>query len=779
MKKSLLLSLAAITAFSAAAAEPHQWSIKGNAYTADTLFHAEIGPGTTQTSIALSGNLKLRVFYTTVDLTNPYVDIRAAKAGNVFSQCQVLPNQAQQYDKEGARYFAGINADFFANSAPVANTIVNGEVFNCSNTNRTSWYMTDDKVPHIANLGYNGTCYFPDGSTHELNGINGNRGENGLNIYNLKHNGANSGTNKYGYEVSIEPIEGDLDFSGKSKYKVTSNPVGAGSMAIPEGGYVLSGHYANNSTAEYAGYLISKLKIGDEITLDLYPSLNGVNITQMASGIPIILQNGTPLDNESIDANLLSNRHPRTAIGYSADRKKLIMMIVDGRSAISAGVTSSELADIMREAGCDEAMNFDGGGSSALYTTALGYRNVPSDGTPRAVTNSVWAVYTAPDDNNVARLAFTKKVINLPKYGQYTPQLYAYNQYGLLFNTNFNDYTLSCDPELGTISEDGKTLFVTGTGNHNLTASCGDVTVTIPVVISSSAEPIFRLSEVVLDGTRDYKTEVTANVDGIEMPIDNLALTWSSDDETIATVDENGVISGVATGTTTVKGQIESQHKTITVNVQKPETNHIAVNAAGVTLSKINCKNESVTLGENGKSFDISFMLSSARAPRITAEFGTPLYSLPDSVAVDFTYSDVTVNTVVFSLTPNNGSAKVVNVSGPFTPNKVNRAMLPISDFTDVTDISSFPIKLTSIGFAITGSTSTQYKISVVDAHGVYNNASADQGGVNDIIADSDANDAEENAQYFDLLGRPATPSPEAPAVLIRRTPASTTKVIQ
>ena len=68
------------------------------------------------------------MFYTTIDLTNPYVDVRALKAGNKFSSCMTPEAQAKSADRQGARYFAGINGDFFANNDPCGSTVVDGEV---------------------------------------------------------------------------------------------------------------------------------------------------------------------------------------------------------------------------------------------------------------------------------------------------------------------------------------------------------------------------------------------------------------------------------------------------------------------------------------------------------------------------------------------------------------------------------------------------------------------------------------------------------------------------
>lgn len=59
-------------------------------------------------------------------------------------------------------------------------------------------------------------------------------------------------------------------------------------------------------------------------------------------------------------------RHPRTAVGITAD-KRMIWLIVDGRSEQSQGVNLNELAALMKECGCVDALNLDGGGSSAMW----------------------------------------------------------------------------------------------------------------------------------------------------------------------------------------------------------------------------------------------------------------------------------------------------------------------------------------------------------------------------------------------------------------------------
>lgn len=55
----------------------------------------------------------------------------------------------------------------------------------------------------------------------------------------------------------------------------------------------------------------------------------------------------------------------RTAAGFTADGK-VILFICDGRIASSDGATLTELAQIMKGLGCKSAVNFDGGGSTAM-----------------------------------------------------------------------------------------------------------------------------------------------------------------------------------------------------------------------------------------------------------------------------------------------------------------------------------------------------------------------------------------------------------------------------
>lgn len=87
--------------------------------------------------------------------------------------------------------------------------------------------------------------------------------------------------------------------------------------------------------------------------------------------------------------------HPRTAVGFSRDGRKMYMLTVDGRqSAYLQGLELDDLADAMIELGAHNALNLDGGGSSTMLarepgTTELKAVNTPSDGRERPVANGL------------------------------------------------------------------------------------------------------------------------------------------------------------------------------------------------------------------------------------------------------------------------------------------------------------------------------------------------------------------------------------------------------
>lgn len=86
--------------------------------------------------------------------------------------------------------------------------------------------------------------------------------------------------------------------------------------------------------------------------------------------------------------SFLQTNHPRTAIGFSKDRKTVVQVAVDGRwtgnntEKRAIGMPTSLLGKLMQGLGCYKALNFDGGGGTAMYVYGqgdLGIVNHPCD----------------------------------------------------------------------------------------------------------------------------------------------------------------------------------------------------------------------------------------------------------------------------------------------------------------------------------------------------------------------------------------------------------------
>ena len=100
-------------------------------------------------------------------------------------------------------------------------------------------------------------------------------------------------------------------------------------------------------------------------------------------------------------SNYYTDRASRTAVGITRTGK-VVFMVLDGRQEpVSCGGSMIEIAHIMYEAGCVEAINLDGGGSTTYVAKPAGEDSIrvvsrPSDGAARSVSTSLLMVSTAP-----------------------------------------------------------------------------------------------------------------------------------------------------------------------------------------------------------------------------------------------------------------------------------------------------------------------------------------------------------------------------------------------
>jgi exopolysaccharide biosynthesis protein len=163
---------------------------------------------------------------------------------------------------------------------------------------------------------------------------------------------------------------------------------GAGSQPIPPDGLVLSAHGAARE------WLLARARRGKRVELKTalrYEPVLPFTPDFILGAGPRLLTAGKPVEAEaaSYADSFYKARHPRTALGWRSDGK-FVLVTVDGRQPQkSVGMTIPELAALMHELGCVEALNLDGGGSTTMVVSGK-VVNSPSDATgERAVSDAL------------------------------------------------------------------------------------------------------------------------------------------------------------------------------------------------------------------------------------------------------------------------------------------------------------------------------------------------------------------------------------------------------
>ena len=314
------------------------------------------------------------------------VRVEAALGGDsVWANDATLGREIPSKTVARRKAVAGINAGFFPFAGnPIGLHVENGEVVTEPGLPRTAFVLMDDGSAQFPRFSFEGAV---NGKT--LHGFNRKPGKgNELLLFTpifaektLKTEGR--------VEVVVEGVSLPLKFGTELTGKVVS--VGTGGLTpLKPGTVVLS---AGGDTTDW---LSSWARPGEAVTISLKATpldrtLDPAKIVQAVTGSGRLLAGGKfalNLADEKIGASFSTTRHPRTAVGATAEGK-LLFVTVDGRQPkLSRGASLTELAGIMLALGAVEAVNLDGGGSSACAVRGA-VANSPSEGIERPVADSL------------------------------------------------------------------------------------------------------------------------------------------------------------------------------------------------------------------------------------------------------------------------------------------------------------------------------------------------------------------------------------------------------
>ena len=173
--------------------------------------------------------------------------------------------------------------------------------------------------------------------------------------------------NLWGIKSPPAPKHGVV-FSVSNKGKILE--VSTGSITIPDGGFVVSAPKSKVTD------ILSSKKLS--LSISTTPDWQGVK--HIISGGPYLIKDGEVyIDVTAQKLNAITGKNPRTAIGYTKEGN-IIIVTADGREKASVGLTLGELARYMKQLGCVNAMNLDGGSSTTMYGAGQVLNNPATSG---------------------------------------------------------------------------------------------------------------------------------------------------------------------------------------------------------------------------------------------------------------------------------------------------------------------------------------------------------------------------------------------------------------
>jgi len=317
-----------------------------------------------------------------ISRTNTSLGFHSSLATGRSLGLATLTEHVARFPRELGKPLVAMNGDYFIRRGdyggdPEGLQILGGELISGPSTKSCFW-MDDAGEPRITNVLSRLEVTWPDGVVIPI-GLNEERLADRAVLYTPAMDGSTHTSG--GLELILEqdgpgpwlPLRpGRLILARISAVKDRGNtPISSTNLVLSLGPTL-----ARRVATVTAG---AQLKISTE-TL---PSLRGVDVA--IGGGPALLAGGKLTDFQSTAV-----RHPRSAIGWNKDF--FFFVQVDGRQRDhSVGMTLQELAQRMKQMGCEYALNLDGGGSSTIWMLGQ-IVNSPSQGAERPMGNAILLV---------------------------------------------------------------------------------------------------------------------------------------------------------------------------------------------------------------------------------------------------------------------------------------------------------------------------------------------------------------------------------------------------
>ncbi|MDZ7337257.1 MAG: phosphodiester glycosidase family protein [candidate division KSB1 bacterium] len=578
-----------------------------------------------------------------IDLTNPWVSIESIKSNDLLPGGRELTSaMAARNDREAHRVVGAMNADFWqTDGTPVGAQVVKGVLVKRP-VSRSVFAYTDQRRPLIDVVSFTGTLV-AKGQQQVIHGVNESRDTDELIVYN-SFRGSTTGTNYWGTEVVAQYLSLSCAVNDTVWLVATAKDsvmaAGHGNAPIPRNGVVLSGH------GQAAAFLNAHVFVGDTVAVVLRLPPTRQRIIELVGGVPRIIRNGAVSVEWSEEGltnrSFATDRHPRTAVGFSADSTRLFFVTVDGRQAgYSVGMSLYELAEYMREWGIHEAVNLDGGGSTTMVVRGR-VVNSPSDGSERPVANALLVVSSAPT-GPLHLLRISPPEAFLLSEGTLRFTVEGFDEYYNPVSLPAGTVNWSCDPWIGAIDAQGQ--FVAGLYDTvgYVYASAGGVRDSARVHITRVAQITLTPNPVVLRvGQKQTMTPRATDSFGNPVSLQASDYQWSVVGD-VGTITQGGVFTATKQGEGEIRAAYGSVVGTAHVYVGLPTdvivedfSSLARWNLTGVRVNLPACSLalDSAVAFSPPTSARLSYQLSTGGTSALYMECSIPLSGTPIAVGI-------------------------------------------------------------------------------------------------------------------------------------------------
>jgi hypothetical protein len=227
----------------------------------------------------------------------------------------------------------------------------------------------------------------------------------------------------------------------------------------------------------------------------------------------------------------------------------------------------------------------------------------------------------------------------------------------------------------------------------------------------TSAPIAIRLDSVLCDAAHPYTIEVQGTVGNATIDLLASALTWTSLNPDIASVDETGAVTGVTNGSTYVIGQLGEFADTLLVHVEIPESNEIVwddfreVTSWEVKGSPTSFSPSLSVPADTSAPVNLMFTYGSGRNPFIQLSKDSLLYSLPEKILVPVTTNAVFEKVIVMIRANNSTTTNQITFLNPKTGEE-NILEIDVKEVFG-NDVAIYPLHFLSLKMVPTSETPT------------------------------------------------------------------------